>query len=155
MEHSIVETLYKEMYTKLTFRINSIVKRVDIAEELAQECFARLLREDISSINNPVGWLFKVGENLAYDYLRSAREIPLLEGAKTSGINFIDEVELVKEALATLTEEEQKLLLLREKGYKYKEIAQKLGIKESSVGQKLCRAQARFKKSYLKLSGGE
>jgi RNA polymerase sigma-70 factor (ECF subfamily) len=43
------------------------------AEDVVQEAFARLLREDLGEIDNPRGWLIVVVTRLCLDQLRSAR----------------------------------------------------------------------------------
>ena len=44
------------------------------AEDVVQEAFARLLREDIETIEDVRGWLVVVTTRLSLDQLRSARE---------------------------------------------------------------------------------
>lgn len=58
---------------------------------------------------------------------------------------------LVRRALATLPPRERALLLLREEGYSYRELAVALEIVESSVGTLLARAKVAFRRAYESL----
>jgi RNA polymerase sigma-70 factor (ECF subfamily) len=55
---------------------------------------------------------------------------------------------LVRRTLETMTPRERALLLLREEGYSYREMAVALALNESSVGALLMRARAAFREAY-------
>jgi RNA polymerase sigma factor (sigma-70 family) len=55
---------------------------------------------------------------------------------------------LVRRALYALSERDRALLLLREEGYSYRELASALSLAEASVGTLLARAKVAFRESY-------
>ena len=59
----------------------------------------------------------------------------------------------VRAALATLKPDWSQVLLLRETGHSYREIASYMEIPSTSVGTLLLRAEAGFEKRYLELFG--
>lgn len=125
----------------------------DLAEDLAQEAFIRLVREDPE---RPEGWLFVVAANLARDAhrrdFRRARRLALLAGqqdtvAAPSGEQQLEQGETVASvrlALEALSERDRTLLLLHEEGVPYRELARAIQVKESSVAPLLNRARQRL-----------
>jgi RNA polymerase sigma-70 factor (ECF subfamily) len=129
----------------------------DQAEELAQEAFFRLLEQ---RPDRPRPWLFAVAANLARDVARGAvrrtRHLQVL-GGELAGRSPPDPEELllrgevaqrVRAALDALSERDRTLLLLRQEGLAYREIAAVLEISATSVGPLLTRAQRRFVQCY-------
>jgi RNA polymerase sigma factor (sigma-70 family) len=55
---------------------------------------------------------------------------------------------LVRYALRTMEPRDRSLLILREEGYSYRELAQALALNESSVGTLLARAKSAFRAAY-------
>jgi RNA polymerase sigma-70 factor (ECF subfamily) len=131
---------------------------VDLAEDIAQEAFVRLLDH---RPRDPRAWLFAVAANLVCDHSRSARgrernlELVRGTGAATTpdddpsaAVVRAEEVAGVRAALARLTERDRTLLLLHHGGFSYAEVAARLGVAASSVGPLLTRAQRRFVRAY-------
>ncbi|HHY79504.1 MAG TPA: RNA polymerase subunit sigma, partial [Thermoanaerobacter sp.] len=56
----------------------------------------------------------------------------------------------VKEVLLKMNKRDMMCLILKHSGYSYEEIAISLGIKKSSVGKTVARAQKKFKELYEK-----
>jgi RNA polymerase sigma-70 factor (ECF subfamily) len=61
----------------------------------------------------------------------------------------------VRAALAQLKTIQAQLLVLRYSGLSYKELAEALQLKPSSIGTLLARAETEFEKCYRKLYGSE
>ncbi len=57
----------------------------------------------------------------------------------------------VREALARMKPAQAQLLILRHSGLSYQELAEALGVKASSIGTLLARAEAEFEKRYREL----
>ena len=129
----------------------------DQAEELAQEAFTRLLDQ---RLRRPTAWLYAVAANLARDAARGeavrARRLRLLAGELADATAPSPEQALLREetsqgvraALLSLSERDRLLLLLREEGLTYREIADVIGISPTLVGPLLTRAQRRFVRLY-------
>ena len=129
------------------------------AEDVTQEAFMKLLYSPPAEQTNISAWLNKVAANLAFNYLRSEksrRERETKSGALTpntadSAEDHTVEIEGLAEAKRTLGRLESRdrlCLLLRAAGYSYEEIGEAIGVKKSSVGTILVRAQAKFMEIY-------
>ena len=134
----------------------------DAAEDLAQEAFVRLLDRDL-----PDGeirpWLFVVAGNLARDRARKLkRRRRLLEEHPPSpsvpelperAAERAERIEIVRGVLATLSDRDRTILLMREEGLRYSEIAEAIGVKQTSVGALVARALRRFSAAWAARDG--
>ena len=128
-----------------------------LSADVAQETFVRLyhrgaMPEDIGA------WLVSVANNLFRDERRRvSRRVRLLahrspeatlgDPAPAPDAHLFSDAEIdaVRAALASMSERDRQLLLLREEGYSYRELAIALGLLESSVGTLVMRARAAFR----------
>jgi RNA polymerase sigma-70 factor (ECF subfamily) len=124
------------------------------ARDAVQVAFVRLLEHFArgGDRSNLRGWLFTVTANLCRDELRARRRwVPWAaehEKALVSGPGADARCE-ARELLATahrLPRRDRLLLALRAQGLSYREIAEAAGVRESSVGQFLARAVARWQR---------
>lgn len=128
---------------------------VDLADDVAQEAFVRLLESEVGDDGARL-WLFRVAGNLARDHRRSLvrRARLMLRWHPRRGATDPAHAEdaltarAVHQALQRLSESERRILLLKEEGLSYAEIAAVAGIAESSVGALLTRARQRFREAY-------
>lgn len=136
------------------------------AEDVTQEVFIRLYSE--MRANRPVdyrrAWLFRSAHNLAIDRLRTSRRQQSLEALEkeepTIAVDHSQATEnalLLKErharvlaSLKDLSPQERRCMELRTEGLRYREIAEVLGIRTSTVETNLSRA---VKKLMEKLNG--
>jgi RNA polymerase sigma-70 factor, ECF subfamily len=134
------------------------------AQEAAQEVFLRLyetLRKG-ETIENPRAWVFRVAHN--HSLKLRAKQRPQASGefdwdavAAPSGENpeaqAMDRqrTRRIQEAIASLSEQQRRCLLLRMEGLRYPEIAAALGISASSVGEFLRRAVTRLRQETSKV----
>jgi RNA polymerase sigma factor (sigma-70 family) len=151
-------------YPRVVKQLNYLVKDRELAEDLAQETFLKLYQLSPSQLENPGGWLAKVAQNLAYNYLRGEkkrwrRELNTQlkrEQLVVSPEDFVSrkqEMEEVRSILELLPERDRACLILKFSGYSYNEIAETVGVHKNSVGTILARAQRKFKEIYLKQKG--
>jgi RNA polymerase sigma factor (sigma-70 family) len=125
----------------------------DAAEDVVQEAFARYLRSGVPE-DEARPWLFRVAGNLLRDARRRRIRrrgllrtwVPPDSGA--SQVGPAAEVSAAREALAGLAERDRTMLLMREEGFSYAEIADVVNVTPSSVGTLLARALRRFKEAY-------
>jgi len=142
------------------------------AEDLAQEAFLRLHRTphlwhtaaNPTAEHNVRAWLYRVVTNLAYNALRGERrrrqredrlagptapdtDIDIADAA-LGAVEQAQAAAQVRRALAALTERQVQLLLLRQAGLSYRELAAALGVAPGSVGTLLARAEAAFVAAY-------
>jgi RNA polymerase sigma factor (sigma-70 family) len=128
----------------------------DVAADAAQEAFVRLLEQP-----PPAGaerhWLFRVATNLVMESGRTAsRRARLLEDtpdrapmgdAPRDPHDLVEAAErrrVVHEALASLSEKERTVLLMREEGFTHREIAEAIGSTTATIGTLIARALDRL-----------
>lgn len=132
----------------------------DVAEDAAQEAFVRFYRHGVEGPPEALRvWLFRAATNVLRDRhrVRSNRERLLEENpVEPSGPSSPEEtavrnerVRAVRSVLETLPERDRQMLLMREEGFSYREVADAVGVKATSVGTLLARAQDRFQEAYL------
>lgn len=149
--------VFDRHYDALFRYLHRLTGDEDLAEDLAQETFVRLLEQPVSE-DGIRSWLFTVGRNLLRDRSRvRTRREELLDQFDTGpsrperpdeATERRERVKAVRDALDQLSERDRTILLLREEGFKYAEIAEVIGVATSSVGTLLARALRRFENAY-------
>jgi len=164
------DALFARFYPELFGLVYRVLGDRMETEDTLQEAFLKLAEaaELQSRPDAEVGaWLRRVGLNLAFNRVRSARRarerlqrVGRLEaGDDSSASGPARSVELdeqraaVRRALADVPERQRECLLLRHSGYSYTEIAATLGIAVGSVGVLLARAEDAFRVHYRRLEG--
>lgn len=130
------------------------LKSAAAAEDLVQDIFVRLSSAEMpAEVQNPVGYLYRLGSNLMLDRLRgeqrsSARDTAWRQTHRTiSGAEEVAEepgaddavaarqrLALVVEALTTLSPQTQRVFRMHKfEGMSHPEVAQALGISRSAV----------------------
>jgi RNA polymerase sigma factor (sigma-70 family) len=156
---SSIRPFFDLWYPRLVAYLRAKLGDADHAEDIAQEAFVRLLDE---SPRDPAAWLFVVANRLVIDHARVARgrrrNLVLLGNeahlsAAPSAERHLARREAIaslQRALRDLDARERELILLHHSGWRYREIAQHLGIAASSVGSLLTRAERRLAASLAK-----
>lgn len=152
-----VPDAFREHYPALIRYALRFTGEADAAEDVVQEAFVRLLDQEIPD-DEVRPWLFVVTANLARDGVRRRqRRRRLLEAQPPVPerpepperlVERSERVEAVRKALAELSERDRTLLLMREEGFRYREIAEAVEVKPSSVGALIARALRRFTAVY-------
>ena len=138
------------------------------AEEVANDAFWRLYHQPELQIDGNVGgWLYRTATNLGIDALRASGRRRQYEG--TAG-RFVEERTVagplddllreekcrrVRSVLASIKPAQAQLLILRNSGLSYKELADALNVKMSGIGTMLIRAEEEFRNRYLALHPNE
>ncbi len=139
--------------------VHRLVGDSDLASDVVQESFVRLLSNPLPD-EDVRRWLFTVATNLVRDdaRMRSRRQRLLAEQYDRSDlasdpIEIPDQVTIRRErvkaardALEQLSERDRQMLLMREEGFRYSEIAKVIDVAPGSVGTLLARALRRFAK---------
>jgi RNA polymerase sigma-70 factor (ECF subfamily) len=158
--------LFHRVYPALVRFLHRRLGDRDLAEDLAQESFVRLLAKDPEQ---PEPWLYKVATNLARDVnrgqVRRARHLLVLASdteAEQEDLPGADGEVVAQEtsgevraALEKLSDRDRDLLLLHQDGMSYRELAEIIGVNPNSVAPLLARARQRFLKQYQHAPEGD
>jgi RNA polymerase sigma-70 factor (ECF subfamily) len=136
-----------------------IVRRHDLADDVAQEAFVRAW-QSLSSfdLSRPFApWIARIARNQALNVLRARAEQaePLPEGpaepadparGALDGVLDGETEEILSRAVQSLPDDQRRVLLLRASGeLSYEEIAAELGIAQGTVMSRLSRARQRLR----------
>jgi RNA polymerase sigma-70 factor (ECF subfamily) len=119
--------------------VRSIVRDDHEAEDVTQHVFAKLMTSIGKYDERGVpffAWLLRMARNVAIDHLRANRATPLetLPETGSSSVPEIARVHSVRDALASLPEEQREVVVLRHVvGLTPGEIAHRMGRTESSI----------------------
>lgn len=153
------ESLFDGVYPALYRYCRRLTGDPDAAEDVAQEAFVRFLDKEIQGEPRAVRvWLFKVATHLIRDRVRTTENRrrlltinPVKPGAEPlpdAEAERKERIQAVTEALEALDARDRQMLLMREEGFSYKEVAEAIGVAHTSVGTLLARAQQRFARTY-------
>lgn len=130
------------------------------AQDATQEVFLRLygVMRKGQRIENPRAWVFRVahnhgltvrGKDRAVGPLEPGVEMRVADSGGSPEQRVIEQERRARlgEAVATLSPQQRQCLHLRTEGFRYREIAEILGISDSSVGEFLKRAVVRLRKA--------
>jgi RNA polymerase sigma factor (sigma-70 family) len=155
-----INTLFDEVYPPLFRYCHRLTGDPDHADDLAQEAFFRLLdRGPRGPAHGLRVWMFKVATNLIRDAARQAdtrRRIMAGSGppdpvpSPDIGLERDEKIQGVRAALNQIPSRDREVLLLRQEGFSYKEIARVVNVSPTSVGTLLARALQRFESAYTK-----
>lgn len=157
------ETLFYRHYDRvygLLFRL--LGNRVE-AEDMTQEVFMKLYRQRFRGQreHNVGAWLYRVATNMAYNQIRGRkrrwqRNTVLVPDITDHPLDPADAAaqseirESVRIALTRLPERQTQLLLLRQMGLSYAELAEACDVAPGSIGALLSRAADAFRAAYEK-----
>jgi RNA polymerase sigma factor (sigma-70 family) len=158
---------FEHLFTAQWHRLVRILYRMtgnwSQAEDIVQETFLRFHKRQ-HTLRNPAAWLYRVSLRLGLDALRGDRRRGRWEqtafasahapSTPDTHVQLAEQQELVSRVLGRMSKRSAQLLVLRYSGLPFAEIAEIIGLKVSSVGTLLNRAELDFKKRYLKLSKG-
>lgn len=158
-----IERLFAELYPALFRYLQRLTGDPDAADDAAQEAFVRLTRQRLPE-DEVRPWLFTVGTNLIRDRARKSERHRRLQGHVPTATPAVapdvstersERVAMVRAALARVSERDRTMLLMREEGFKYDEIARAVDVAPGSVGTLLARAAKRFEKAYTEMRAEE
>ena len=156
------EALFQAYYRRLARLLYRVTGDTSRAEEIAAEAFWRLHRRPPAQGSNVEGWLYRTGLRLALDSLKMDRRraryesLAALFGGVRSPHEALaqhEEQVRVRTILAALKPDQTSLIVLRGDGLTYSELAAALDMNPASVGTALSRAEAAFRKEYVKRYG--
>ncbi len=149
----LVTQVFKQFRDSVYRYLVGILKNPSTAEEITQEAFLRLYGclRDGQVITSVRAWVFRVARNLALNENVSSRFVESEDPITLERLHPMDRSvpldleqaflrrERVHIALRELSPQQRECLALRAEGFRYREIAQILGISLSTVAQSLRR----------------
>jgi len=159
-----IETVFRAQYERIARVIARVLRDPARAEELAVEVFLKWSRTARAHGENSEAWLYRVAVRTGLDELRrETRRSRLRHLLRFGGHSPTPEEvrasredqERVRAVLAAIQPRQAELLVLRSQGLSYDELAGALGLKSSSIGTFLNRAEQAFRKEYLRRYGHE
>jgi RNA polymerase sigma-70 factor (ECF subfamily) len=153
-----LEALFRAHYTRVARVVGRIVHDQSRAEEIAVEVFLRWRRHPSAQGEGAEGWLYRTAVRQALDVWRRDRRWTRVERILTHfGVAPRTPADLhagaedrrqVRTVLAALRRRDATLLLLWAEDLDYAALAASIGVRPSSVGTLLRRAQDAFRKDY-------
>ena len=150
---------YESLRSPVYLYLAAVLGDASEAEDICQEVFLRLFthcsNRGMVAAERVRSWVFRVGHNLAIDRIRTRKsagffddrdplpvllQLPDLSPAPDEAMLERERLEGIQRRLAHLSSQEQHCLFLRAEGFRYREIAEILGISSSSVAEFLRRA---------------
>ena len=157
------DALFQSQFQRLARLVRRVVTDPAEAEDLATDVLWKCYRKQPAAINLE-GWLSRCAIRAALDSIRrKARRAryesfwrPGAPAAKPDDLlQRSEEADRVRAVLARLKPQFATLLVLRSGGSDYRELASALGVRASSIGTLIARAEARFRKEYLERHGDQ
>lgn len=164
------EALFYTHYDRVYGLLFRLVGNRGEAEDLTQEVFLKLYQEQErfhgDRQHNLGAWLYRVATNAGYNAIRGRRRrwqrnTTLLADATDEPVDPSATVaqqetqEAVRQTLGRLPQRDIQLLLLRQMGLSYAELAHACGVAPGSVGTLLRRAADTFRQEWLKTRESE
>ncbi len=155
------EELFRREYPRVVAIAQRVVADADEAEDVAQDVFVSFYRRHPADAPYAAPWLYAAAAHAALNSLRArerrarrdAVEALRRDGRSPDPARAAESAETrteVRAALARLPDRSAALLALRYSGLSYEEIAASLGLRRSSIGTMLRRAEDAFRKEVTK-----
>jgi RNA polymerase sigma-70 factor (ECF subfamily) len=154
------EALFHREYPRVIAIARRVVRDADEAEDVAQDVFVSFYRKHPADAGYAPAWLHAAAAHTALNVIRSRERRGRRETAHARAVDraidpqrSAEDVETraeVRAALARIDERSASLLALRYSGLSYDEIAAALGLRKSSIGTLLSRAEDAFRREVTK-----
>ena len=157
------EAFFRSHYERIARAVARVVGDPARAEDLTVEAFWKLWRNPQAQGEKAGGWVYRTALRLALNELRSYARRNHYERQSGSSGGFLtpeearaaaEEREQVRLVLAVLDPRQAELLLLRNNGLSYDEVASAMDVNPVSVGTLISRAQQAFRKEYVRVHFG-
>lgn len=161
------DSIFLDNWSKIYGLLHRLVGDPSEAEDLALETFLKLYRNFPGEVEQNIGgWLYRVATHLGLNAIRdwTRRQKYELQAGKLDWMEYNhnspaeifaqeEERRCVSKILSQMNTRQALLLTLRYSGKTYKEIAETLGVKPTSIGPLLVRAEADFEKRFCATEG--
>ena len=132
------DNIYEEYFDRIYYKVLSVVKNDDDAEDICQETFISVYKNlsKFREESNIYTWIYRIAINKTYDFFKKRKldfEINDDVLSLPEDINFDTKV-ILEEKLKLISEKEREIVILKDiYGYKLKEIAEIKNMNLSTV----------------------
>lgn len=159
------EQLFREHHVALRRYLIRMCGDAEMAEDALQESYLRLVERPPAQQDEIRGWLFTVATNVVREVARTekrrdgllrrgAGRAPVADPAPPADarVESSELREAVRELLHRLSERERAMVMMREEGFSYREIARAVGVQPKSVGALIVRAFRKLEPDVARLN---
>ena len=148
---------YDEWLRELRRYVHRLTGDPDMAEDVAQDALLRFMRSgQAAQVRTPRAWLYRTATNIVRDQARHEamqrrRPVPVDADSPATPEENLERREAIRQVrtvLERMPARDRELLILRESGFRYREIAEVIGVKTESVPVLAARALERFRVAY-------
>ena len=132
------DNIYEEYFDRVYYKVLSVVKNDDDAEDICQETFISVYKNlsKFREESNIYTWIYRIAINKTYDFFKKRKvEFEINDDVLSlpEDINFDTKV-ILEEKLKLISEKEREIVILKDiYGYKLKEIAEMKDMNLSTV----------------------
>ena len=132
------DNIYEEYFDRVYYKVLSVVKNDDDAEDICQETFISVYKNlsKFREESNIYTWIYKIAINKTYDFFKKRKvEFEINDDVLSlpEDINFDTKI-ILQEKLKLISEKEREIVILKDiYGYKLKEIAEMKNMNLSTV----------------------
>ena len=132
------DNIYEEYFDRVYYKVLSVVKNNDDAEDICQETFISVYKNlsKFREESNIYTWIYRIAINKTYDFFKKRKlEVEINDEVLSlpEDINFDAKV-ILEEKLKLISEKEKEIVILKDiYGYKLKEIAEIKNMNLSTV----------------------
>ena len=132
------DNIYEEYFDRVYYKVLSVVKNDDDAEDICQETFISVYKNlsKFREESNIYTWIYRIAINKTYDFFKKRKiEFEINDDVLSlpEDINFDTKV-ILEEKLKLISEKEKEIVVLKDiYGYKLKEIAEMKSMNLSTV----------------------
>ena len=132
------DDIYEEYFDRVYYKVLSVVKNNDDAEDICQETFISVYKNlsKFREESNIYTWIYRIAINKTYDFFKKRKvEFEINDDVLSlpEDVNFDTKV-ILEEKLKLISEKEKEIVILKDiYGYKLKEIAEMKNMNLSTV----------------------
>ena len=132
------DNIYEEYFDRVYYKVLSVVKNDDDAEDICQETFISVYKNlsKFREESNIYTWIYRIAINKTYDFFKKRKlefEINDEVLSLPEDVNFDTKV-ILQEKLKLISDKEREIVILKDiYGYKLKEIAEMKDMNLSTV----------------------
>ena len=132
------DNIYEEYFDRVYYKVLSVVKNDDDAEDICQETFISVYKNlsKFREESNIYTWIYRIAINKTYDFFKKRKiEFEINDDVLSlpEDINFDTKV-ILQEKLKLISDKEREIVILKDiYGYKLKEIAEMKDMNLSTV----------------------